>query len=192
MLAYDDFKTRKMKLKTTLYIIASLAVMNGCKDKVEKPAPNNEQELITSVILTFTDTSTSNTSTFAFRDKDGVGGEDPTIDSIYLEAGKTYRCSVQFLDESDTSDIEDITEEVLEEGADHHICFLGLNELGISMSFSDADNNNFPVPVNSTWTTSSANTNTLTVLLKHKEGHSHSDCDEGETDVEVQFDVKVE
>ena len=65
-----------MKLKSILVTIASLAVLSGCKDKVEKPDPNNEQELITSVILTFTDTANSTTSTFAFRDVDGVGGSD--------------------------------------------------------------------------------------------------------------------
>ena len=123
-----------MKSPYLIILILLISTLNACKNKTENPPDINEQELITTVILKFTDSATSTETSFAFRDLDGVGGDDPTLDTVNLLASNTYFCSILFLDESDANDVEDITEEVLEEGADHHVCLEGLETLGITMS----------------------------------------------------------
>ncbi|HNJ72981.1 MAG TPA: hypothetical protein PL129_10795, partial [bacterium] len=67
----------------------SLFVFSGCeKDDKE----TNPEELITSVVIKFVDTSNAaNTVTASFRDLDGEGGADPVqFDTIKLAANKTY------------------------------------------------------------------------------------------------------
>ncbi|MBR9860818.1 hypothetical protein GYB22_08735 [bacterium] len=174
---------------TSLFIILSIS---SCKEDIVDPPVDNEQEVITTVHLIFTDSASSAVDTFSFMDADGPGGADPTIDSILLNSNSTYFVEAQFLNEQDPNDVEDITEEILEEGADHHICFDGIVNLNVDVSSDPADNNGFPVPVNSTWRTSTSETGSFTLLLKHKEGHSHQDCNEGETDVEVSFNTKID
>lgn len=178
-------------MKHLLIILSILSLsLNACKE-VEEPPVDSDQELITTVILSFSEASNPTIDSFAFRDLDGPGGVAPTLDTIKLKANTTYTCNVSFLDESDANDVEDITLEVLEEGMDHHLCLLALAQLNINMSFDEADNNGYPIPVVSSWTTKDAIDGNMTLKLQHKEGHSHTDCDEGETDVEVEFPVQV-
>lgn len=181
----------RIQLLSILFILL-VAGISSCKEKVDEPDIDNEEELITTVEVQLTDTISGTTQIFRFEDLDGEGGNAPTTDSIKINANAIYSCAVKFLDESDPLDIEDITEEVLEEGADHHLCLLGLSALNITMSFEESDNNGFPIPVNSLWTVGNSSTGDLTIKLKHQEGgHSHTDCDEGETDVEVVFPTAI-
>ena len=116
-----------MKRKTIKLLFATLAVATiwtGCKkDKDLVPVPQpvvNEPEVITTMKLTFVDSSnTSNIKYATFRDPDGDGGLGYDIfDTIKLEPNKTWITTIILLNETVSPD-DTISNEVLEEGVDH-------------------------------------------------------------------------
>ena len=86
----------KQSAKGILGMFLMLSVFTACDS--DDPEPVNEEELITTVELTFTnDNDASDVRTASFTDLDGEGGNDPIIDNISLMADATYTLTVKFL-----------------------------------------------------------------------------------------------
>lgn len=186
-------KTKKTIITKMLFAFIFLAgAISGCKE--ETPPPVNEEELITTMTLTFTDSAnSSNVITATFRDADGDGGNAPTqFDTIKLTAGKTYFTEITLLDESKTP-AENISDEVLEEANDHHFFF---NPTGatVTVTYEDLDTNSPPLPVglSTRWVTGTASNGTTQVILKHQPGAKDGTEAPGETDVDVTFVTEVQ
>ncbi|MGB0851511.1 MAG: hypothetical protein ACPGTP_09695 [Bacteroidia bacterium] len=179
-------------IKTNISIIALLfsftLVFIGCKDDdVVTPHDEHEEELITSVELIFTEGM--NSSTFRFADPDGDGGNDPTeMDTIKLAPNTSYTLAVRFLDES-TADVEDITEEVLEEADEHLVCYSVHG--GTTVTITDKDGNNLDLGLAADVKTGDAESGHFTISLKHQPDVKNGSCEVGETDVEVRFALEV-
>jgi hypothetical protein len=157
-------------------------------EKDKEGGPDNEQELITTVRLTFTLPGQS--LVFNAKDTDGDGGLAPVIDAISLNANTTYGLKVEFLDESKTP-VVDITSEVREEGAEHLVCFAASGSVPTPADL-DKDANGKTLGLSSTVQTGAAGSGTLKVTLKHLADKSKSNaCSTGETDAEVTFNVTV-
>jgi len=151
---------------------------------------HDEQELITTVKLTFTEVGGGST-TFTVKDLDGDGGNPPVADEIKLKANTAYTIGVEFLDESGDH-THDITEEVKEEADEHLVCFTATGAL-TSPIIGDVDGGGKPLGLESAITTGEASTGNLKVSLKHLPNKSATDpCATGETDVEVTFPVTIE
>ena len=181
--------------KLKLFLWASLMgiVLTSC-DKDDDTPPENEQELITTVKLTLTNTAiASDVVTATWRDNDGPGGAAPVIQDLVLRPNSVYEGSVEFLDESTPSDVEDITEEVEEEGADHQIYYIpsGAN---LTVTEYNTDINSLPLGTEATFTTGAAGAGSLRVLLKHKPGTkaANDPNTKGETDIDVNFPVRIQ
>ena len=104
---------------------------------------------------------------------------------------------MSFYDASDASEVDNITEEVIEE-ADEHFVFIetaGANLTIASSSTDITDSNSVGINLRTVWTTSAASTGTARVYLIHepntKSGSSRNDFG-GETDVEVNFPVTIQ
>ena len=171
----------------TLYLLLSLLIISCSKDD---PEPINEEELITTVQLTFKSPGITDQTV---RWQEGSNNSD----IISLAANTQYEVEIIFLDESDPSDIEDITEEVKEE-ADEHQVFYQFSQLNISLGQSSSDtldSNQNPLFVNSLWNTSEVGTGTVRVYLIHEpvtKSSSTRDGFAGETDVTVDFPIIIE
>ena len=171
----------------TLYLLLSLLIFSCSK---EGPEPINEEELITTVQLTF---KTPGITDQIVRWQEGSNNSD----IISLAANTQYEVEIIFLDESDPSDIEDITEEVKEEANEHQV-FYQFSQLNISLEQSSSDtldSNQNPLFVNSLWNTSEVGTGTVRVYLIHEpvtKSSSTRDGFAGETDVAVDFLITIE
>ena len=166
-----------------LAILLPTFILTGCGE-VEEPIIDNEEELITSVELTFALTD-GNAKTFKFADPDGEGGNDPTrFDTISLLTDTTYSLTVKFLDESKNPS-EDITEEVEEEANEHIVCYS--TDASTTVTVTDQDGNTLPLGLEADVTTTTAANGTFTVTLKHQPGVKDGTCSPGETDVELAF-----
>ncbi len=187
-----------MKIGTKIIALLFLGMTIACSDdETTTPEVINEEEVVTTVELVITDVESNESQTVLWAD--GVN----TLDNkpkIALAANKSYITSVRFLNASNPDDIENITEEVIEE-KDEHLVFLApensLTDFVIA-SNPDADaidSDNIGINIVTDWATMAASTGTLTVFLIHqptsKTGTTRSAFG-GETEAEAVFDVVIE
>ena len=184
----------------SIVAIALLTVfMDGCKKDEDTPAPaaglttppTNDEELITSVILSFVDTAGVQPSVqYAFRDPDGDGGNAPTQqDVISLVANTYYNATIQILNEA-ASPSEDITIEVQQEDDEHLFCY-SISNTNVSVTRTDSDGT-YEVGITTFWSTGAAAIGNTTVTLKHQPGVKDGTCAPGDTDVEVIFATEIQ
>lgn len=174
----------------------AVLTFNSCSD--DDPAPVNEEEVITTVIVTLTPQGSGSTVTLTSQDLDGDGPNAPVVTvSGPLNNNSVYNGSVQFLNELENP-AENITEEVEEEDEEHQVFYSLTNCIG-TVAYADADANGNPLGLAFTLSTNQAAcTGVMTVILRHepdKDGVGVSDGNianaGGETDIEVSFNVAL-
>jgi len=186
------------------FLLATMLLV-GCGDD---PEPANEEELITTLLVTLTPDGGGNEVTLKFYDADGDGPIAPVYtynpnvaginSAAVLQASKNYSASIVLLNETENP-IEDVTEEIEEEADEHLFCFTtNLNSLTISYNDTEADyiagGSSKPVGLLTTWSVGPAiGTGTVTILLRHQPGTKTGSCPgSGETDIEVTFNVTIQ
>jgi len=187
-------KSKSICISSLLLALFTIGI-SSCKKDEEKPSTPtptvNEEELITTFTITFTDAAGIHQAVEAtFRDTDGEGGNPPTtFDNIVLQSNTTYNASISLLNESVTP-AEDITSEIEEEGDEHIFCFEQTN-VNITITRTDSDGT-YGIGLTSDWTTSDASNGTVLISLKHQPGVKNGTCEPGETDIELLFNVEVQ
>ena len=187
---------KKQMTKMLLAGIVLASLITGCKkddDLVPVPQPVvNEPEVITTMKLTFIDSSnTSNIMYATFRDPDGDGGASYDIfDTIKLQPNKTWYTSIILLNET-ASPVDTISNEVLEEANDHIFCFSPAGTSATVM-ITDLDGNSLPIGLQSKWKTAGVGNGTIQVELRHQPGVKNGTCTPGETDISINFQVKIQ
>lgn len=184
-----------------LYSLAVFtAVMATTACGSDDPEPVNQEELITTLRVTFTGTGPNEGETVVatFKDLDGAGGNAPEITNpVTLTANGSYNVTVAFLDET-KSPAENITLEVEEEGDEHQLFFIA-NNINFTYQYDDQDSNGKPIGLEGSVLVSSAGTGTLQVLLIHEPNKSATGVSAGdptnaggETDISVTFNVTIQ
>ncbi|MBL7701115.1 MAG: hypothetical protein JNM14_02600 [Ferruginibacter sp.] len=187
-------KTQFMKL--ALGIMLSGAVLTSCKkDDPEEP---NDEEVITTMKLTFVPVGGGTTLTYQFKDPDGAGGTAPTQDEIVLAPAKSYNVTVQLLNETVTP-AEDITTEVSAEADAHRFYYEPTAGSNITVGNLDNDGNGVPLGITSTWTSGAVATGKLKVTLRHYAGTPPGkaladpvNSSKSSSDIEVEFNTKIQ
>lgn len=169
-----------------------MTLLAGCNDKADEPQPADENELITTVNLKFTEQGTTTTQTFSWQDKDGDGGQAPTkFDKITLKPNATYDLTVELLDESKTP-TESISDEVAEE-SDEHLFVYTVNPATLATyTYGDKDAKNLPIGLKGTIKTGAAAVGNLRVQLRHQPGTKDGTATPGNDDVNLAFDLTVQ
>ena len=162
----------------------------------DEPHDHNDEELITTVRMEFT--NGTDTKIFQFQDLDGDGGNAPVITLDTLDANLTYSVELFILNESATP-AESINAEIIEEGDEHQFFFIPESTLNYTSSYNDFDENNKPIGLENVVITGSASAGALTVVLRHQPNKDGSNVNTGditnaggETDVEVTINVVIE
>lgn len=192
--------TKRMWRGALFVAIAATSLVACKKDKEETagPAsPPNEEELITTLLLTFTDVeNAANTYELRFTDVDGSGGAAPVITGDTLPANRAYTLALRVLDESGSTS-EEITTEIMAEAAAHQFFFLPAG-IDLQISYADTDPNGRPVGVTNSAIAGAAGSGTLLVTLRHQPdkaapGVATGDITNagGETDIQVTFPVII-
>lgn len=180
-------------LTKALFLATASIFLASCSD--DDNGPVNEEEVITTVITTLTNGST--TITLTSRDLDGDGPNDPLVTvSGNLTANTVYNGETTFLNELDTP-ADNITTEVEEEGEEHQIFYQIPASLG-TIGYTDFDVNAKPVGLTFTYTTGNAGTGNLTVTLRHLPNKSAAGVAAGDitnaggaTDAQVSFPIVI-
>ena len=189
-------KTISQKISVYLGILVlSIFSFTSCEETT--PEEVNEDELITTVIVTLN--ANSQSIVLKYVDLDGPGGDDPEVSvSDPLSKNTVYSGTVTFLNES-VDPSEDITEEVLAEAEEHQVFFQAPTAFG-TFAYDDTDADGKPLGLQFTFTTgSSATTGNLTVFLRHKPNKSAAGVSSGSmtnaggaTDAEAIFPIQIQ
>lgn len=178
-----------------LCITAFLALsIVSCKKETNSPE-ENDNELITTVEVHLTEQGTTDTKTFKWGDADGIGGNDPIIQTITLEAGKKYDAELVLLDET-KSPVENTTEEIAEENEDHRFYFTPSSDLGLVIDAFDEDDAGLPLGIKSVWSAGVAANGSVRVVLRHypsggKDLTDPVSSNKSSTDADVSFPVEI-
>ena len=177
-------------------------VMNVAND-ADAPACENEEEIITDVVLTFTPMDGGDVVTARAQDPDGEGVLPLQIlDDINLVESTEYRLTVEL---TNSIEGEDITQEIREED-DEHMFFFAFTE-GIfsdpegdgnadnrddAINYVDFDGNGLPVGLSTEWTMADVlQSGTFRVVLKHQPGvkTATSTIADGGTDIDLTWNI---
>ena len=177
-------------------VLFSALIWTACGK--DDPSEENDEELITTVRLTFTPEDGSAPVNFEFKDLDGNGGNSPVITNGLLKKGAHYKAQINFLNET-VSPAENITTEISEESDDHQIFLRFSTNLNVDWSYLDNDTKGKPLGLSLHVYTPTTGSGTLIVTLRHQPNKNAAGVDlgdltnaGGETDVEVTFQVTVQ
>jgi len=191
----------KNRIQSLYYLlgISVVLVLSSClrdKNKVELPSNPNQQELITTLKLFLSDSVTPNiVKVGIFTDLVGTG--QAKVDTVILEATKTYFGEVLLLNEM-AYPTDTISNQVIEEGDQHEFFYhvsTGL-EMKVDTIKSDVDINGVPIHSKPKVYTYHAGKGSLTIILKHqglsKPKTGMGDESIGDTDIEVSIPIKIQ
>ncbi|MCF2498867.1 hypothetical protein [Dyadobacter chenhuakuii] len=183
----------KMNRKLSwMLLLAATVSFTQCKDAGDDVQIDDENELITSVTLKFTEDGTTNVQSFSYKDADGDGGNAPTqFDTIALKPHKTYTVAIELLDESKTP-ADNITEEVAEESDEHLFVYTPSPSTLLTYTYGDKDENNFPIGLTGKAVTTAAGLGKLKVQLRHQPDTKNGTPGPGSDDVNLDFNLKVQ
>ena len=190
----NPFKLKTMKtMKTSAFYALLTLAMLGCSDDDTTPEIINEDELITTVILTLTPDS-GDQVVLTTVDLDGDGPDEPVTTVVGNFSENTqYQGAVQFLNETEDP-AEDITQEVIEEADEHQVFYTISEGLNIQTTYEDQDSQGNPLGVQITLSTGLASEGSLTVTLRHEPVKPNDGLESagGETDISTSFDVSIQ
>lgn len=182
-----------MVWKIPLVMLLGALTLISCKKDKDKP---HEEELITTLIMTWAPDGGGDEVTFIWRDLDGEGGNPPVIMTEPLAANTAYTVRINLLDESQMPP-EDITDEIEEEDDEHQFFYLP-SGIALTVEYLDSDGNGNPIGLWTRMTTGDPSTGSLQVTLRHGPNKSATGVKEGDitnaggdTDIEVEFDVTI-
>lgn len=159
---------KKQVLKLSLGLALIGALFSSCKK--DDPVETNEEEVITTMKLTFVPVGGGATLTYEFDDADGPGGAAATIQEIVLAPSKVYDVTVQLLNKTATP-VEDITTEVIDEAEAHRFYYEVSGGANLTIGNLDNDANGVPLGVTSKWTTGAISTGKANITLRHYPGN---------------------
>ncbi len=174
-------------------LMAALFVASCKKEKDDEES--NENEIITTVKLVFTERGSGAGSTFVWQDVDGDGGNDPVVQTISLLPASVYDVSLSLLNET-RNPVEDITGEVQAESDAHRFYYEASGGTGLTVSELDKDEQGITLGLNSVWTTTDPGSGTVRLVLRHYPAGGKAESDpvnsgKSSTDMDISFDVQV-
>lgn len=202
------------KYPHTLAVLLVALAASACTD-TENPQEINPNEVITTVVLSFTPQAGGDLLEFRWADPENDGS--PEIDDIVLMDSDDYDVTVSFLNELEDP-AEDITEEVEAETDEHQVFFTGTAVAGpatadnpgavVTHAYADTDENGFVVGLHNVVVTDATGTGTFTVTLRHLPPENNIavktaslaedvaasgfDAIPGDTDAQVSFELIVQ
>jgi len=187
---------KKQITKIVLAVFIAGAVFTSCKkDKPEEP---NDNEVITTMTLTFVPVDGGATVSYSFDDPDGPGGVAPTQQEIVLAPTKSYNVTLQLLDKTKTP-VADVTVEVQSESEAHRFYYEPTAGSNITVAGLNNDGIGVPLGITSTWATGAVATGKIKVTLRHYPGTPPNKAiddlvssSKSSTDTEVEFNTKIQ
>jgi hypothetical protein len=201
-------------MKQTIFLFVVLLAATACRRNVEDPAPVVDNEVITTVRLTLTNTANAadvRTATWRQLDVRGINPPDTSQALFTLPANSSYNVTVQILDESKTP-AEDKSPEIDAESKEHLFAHqpspvqtsagvivpgTPVNATGwlrLTVSNQNLDNGTPQRTYGRTarYTTTTASTGRLRIVLRHQPTGKDGTYAPGSTDADASFRVTIQ
>ena len=186
--------TMQIKKMIAIFVVLT-AVFTSCKKEADEP---NDEEVITTLRLTFAPVGGGNNLVYQYDDADGPGGNQPTKEEIVLQPNKSYNVSLQLLNKTVTP-AEDKTNEINQEGTSHRFYYEPAAGSNITVSGLDNDANGVALGLSSNWVSGAAATGTIKITLRHYSGNPPGkaandpvNSTKSSTDLEVLFNTRIQ
>ncbi len=187
-------KTQAMSILRSFLLLTAVVLFSQCE--TEEPEAENEEELITTLEMTFSPIGGGDDIVFSVFDEDGDGPIEPVYTNGTLAVNTDYNVTIEVRNDEEN---ENITTEVIEEAEEHQFFFETSVSLFLEFSYEDADDNGDPIGLSTNFYAQEPSNGTLTVTLRHEpeksaEGARNGDPTNagGETDIQATFDVVIE
>lgn len=159
---------------------------------------DHDEEVITTLVLTFTPQSGGAATSFSFDDPDGPGGIDPTISQINLSPNTSYNVSLTVFNKT-LNPVKDLTPEILAEGDAHRFYYEPSSGSNITVSGLNNDDDGIALGTSSVWTTGNAANGSIKITLRHYGGNPPNkatddtvNSNKSSTDAEVSFATLIQ
>ena len=179
--------------------------MNVAEDP-DAPPCENEEEIITDVVLTWTPVGGGDPVVATATDPDGEGVLDLMEEGpINLQENTEYTLTVELRNDLEG---EDITTEIMEEDDEHQFFFEftegifsspegdgNIDNRDDPVNYNDFDENNLPVGLSTGWTTATTMSGgSFRIVLKHQPDikSATSTADDGGTDIDLTFVINTD
>lgn len=168
-------------------------VLIGCSNDDDTPQIVNEEEVITTLLVTLTPNTGGTPVTLQTRDLDGDGPNAPVVTvSGPLATGVVYNSTITLLNET-VNPAENITDEVEEESDEHQFFYTVAGGLDVTTTYFDFDTNENPLGTKFILTAGAVSSGTITFTLRHEPKKPNTGLADagGETDFTATFSVSV-
>jgi hypothetical protein len=185
-------------------LISAILFLASCDD--DEPEIVNEEEEFSRVVITVTNESDQSSEQYTFEveghghDGESESTEDPHEDHLKVELApnSSYLFEIRFYNDEDPNNIEDVTQEIIDEADEHHVFYELVDGTNITIESGPGDtmdSNSNPLNRITRWTITDAGVADAFAYLIHeptsKTGTTRNDFG-GATDVELEFEVHVE
>ena len=176
-----------LTIKKTIPILYCLTLLISSCSK-DDPDAINEQEYISNVVITL-DSSDSESQIVDWD------LSEMNTQNINLKLNTNYNVNVSFLNNSDPSDVENITLEIIEE-ADEHQVFFEFADVNVNVTSASNDTKvgTRGVLINSIWNATSVGTGLVRLYLVHQPTNFNASTREamgGFNDVSIDIPVTI-
>ena len=184
--------------KNLWFVLAIALLAGGCKKEEKNPTPTDDNEAITTAILTLSSQTTPVQTVTAV-----VENLNTTADfsraTLTLKAITTYTGVINLLDKTKTPTL-DVSAEVKEEGDEHLSVYTFTPATGSSASMSvtatDKDSNPapgpYPIGLATQVVAGAAGNGKLKVVLRHQPNAKNGTATPGTSDLDTDFNVTIQ
>jgi len=189
-------KQYRLNIAAALVIVAAL-FFTSCTQDEPTPTPENNQEAITAITVSYVKLGTDGTPTTDTTSVTFDANGSPTPGFLSLSVGSSYLTLITFYDHD-----ENMNSEITEEGTEHKIFFFPAQAGIINYAYNDQDSNGNPIGLSGKTTILNPGTTGLSIILRHglnknsaaAQGWNNADYIQagGEDDANVSFDIQAE
>lgn len=177
------------------YVIPAMILMlASCKFPERTVAPTNDNEAITTVMLTLTSQTDSTDVRTALIDNLGSNRPDFSHDTLKLTPNRTYNCKIGMVNKL-TDPFSDATAEIRELANEHLLIYTPAESLHLIVTITDQDTNPppgpYPIGLTSVFSSGTASAGKLSVVLRHQPDTKNGTATPGTSDLDTSFDVVI-
>lgn len=179
-----------------LWTVLAVSLLAGaCKNDEQNVAPTDDNEAITTAILSLTNSANAQDVVTATVESLNAKTPDFSKATLNLKANATYSGIVQLYDKTQTPTL-DATEEIREKANEHLFIYTPSAASLLTVTITDHDSNPAPgpYPIGLTYTlkAGTAATGKLNVRLRHQPNAKNGTATPGSDDLNIDYSVVIQ